>query len=160
MEWKKRMKSKTPYVEFQFLVVKPNEHQIEEVKALGKDLGVDEVTFKTAQIYDFEDGNELIPSNPKYSRYKKDKSGKYQIKNDLQNQCWRMWSSCVITWDGKVVPCCLDKDASHSLGNTQEVDFLNIWNGAAYQNFRKAILKGRSEIDICKNCSEGTKVWM
>src|SRR5262245_40598520 len=49
VKWKKELKSKTPFVFFQFLVVKPNEHQIEEVKQLAKEIGVDEVRFKTAQ---------------------------------------------------------------------------------------------------------------
>ena len=33
--WKKKLKSKTPHVVFQFLVVKPNEHQIPEIYKLG-----------------------------------------------------------------------------------------------------------------------------
>jgi MoaA/NifB/PqqE/SkfB family radical SAM enzyme len=53
LHWKKELKSSTPHVIFQFLVVKPNEHQIDEVRSLGKELGVDEVRLKTAQIYDF-----------------------------------------------------------------------------------------------------------
>src|SRR5688572_19000342 len=32
VRWKKKLKSKTPFVIFQFLVVKPNEHQIGDVK--------------------------------------------------------------------------------------------------------------------------------
>jgi radical SAM protein with 4Fe4S-binding SPASM domain len=139
--------------------VKPNEHQTEEVKKLGAELGVDEVKFKTAQIYDFENGNELIPENDKYSRYKKGMDGKYRIKNPLDDQCWKMWHSCVITWDGKVVPCCFDKDAHHVLGNISRDALTDVWKSADYQRFRSAILKGRSEIDICKNCSEGTRVW-
>ena len=54
VKWKKELKSAKPFVVFQFLVVKPNEHQIEEVKALAKEIGVDDVWFKTAQIYDYE----------------------------------------------------------------------------------------------------------
>lgn len=71
VKWRKQLKSKTPLIVFQFLVVKPNEHQVEEVKKLGKELGVDDVWFKTAQVYDYESGNELIPTIQKYSRYKK-----------------------------------------------------------------------------------------
>ncbi|MEO6220812.1 MAG: radical SAM protein, partial [Ginsengibacter sp.] len=54
VKWKKELKSKKPFVVFQFLVVKPNEHQIEDVKKLAKEVGVDDVWFKTAQIYDYE----------------------------------------------------------------------------------------------------------
>ena len=159
VKWKKELKSKTPHIIFQYLVVKPNEHQLEDVKKLADELGVDEVAFKTAQIYNYEDGSELIPTIEKYSRYKQLKSGKWAIKNRLVNHCWKMWHSCVITWDGKVVPCCFDKDAHHQLGEMSETSFKAVWKGSSYRNFRQALIRSRSEIEICKNCSEGTKVW-
>lgn len=159
IRWKKELKSKTPNIIFQFLVVKPNEHQIADVHALAKELGVDEVRLKTAQIYDYENGNDLIPTIDKYARYKKGRDGKYSIKNAMMNHCWKLWHSCVITWDGAVVPCCFDKDATHKLGDLKQTSFTELWQGEAYHHFRSAVLKSRSEIDICKNCTEGTKVW-
>ncbi|MFM9908807.1 MAG: SPASM domain-containing protein [Chitinophagaceae bacterium] len=160
IKWKKELKSKKPFVFFQFLVVKPNEHQLEDVKLLAKQIGVDEVRFKTAQVYDYEnDPNQLIPSIGKYSRYKKSKDGKTVIKNALNNHCWRLWHAPVITWDGLVVPCCFDKDAEHRLGDLKGRSFRDIWKDGTYQQFRKDVLKGRANIDICANCSEGTKVW-
>lgn len=159
IHWKKELKSSTPHVIFQFLVVKPNEHQVDEVKLLAKKLGVDAVKFKTAQIYDFENGSDLIPSIDKYSRYVKRSNGKWEIKNPLDNHCWKMWCGSVITWDGKVVPCCFDKDAQHAMGSLREQPFSEIWKSNPYKNFRKSILISRSEIEMCKNCSEGTTVW-
>jgi len=160
VKWKKQLNSKTPFIFFQFLVVKPNEHQIEEVKKLGKEIGVDEVRFKTAQVYDFEnDPNELIPLNNKYSRYKKDSSGKMKVKSGLSNHCWKLWHANVITWDGLVVPCCFDKDATHQLGNLKTQSFKETWNNPNYQQFRKELMTSRKNIDICANCSEGLKVW-
>src|ERR1700761_944896 len=82
VKWKKELNSKTPFVFFQFLVVKPNEHQLEDVKRLAKEVGVDQVRFKTAQVYDYKkDPNQLIPANSKYSRYRKDQKGEYEFKN-------------------------------------------------------------------------------
>ncbi len=159
VKWRKQLKSKTPMIVFQFLVVKPNEHQIEAVKKLGTELGVDDVWFKTAQVYDYENGNDLIPTIEKFSRYKKNSSGKWSIKNKLLNHCWKMWHSCVVTWDGWVVPCCFDKDAQHKLGSLKQQSFKELWRNKSYQNFRTSLLKARSEIDICTNCTEGTKVW-
>ncbi|MBX2967936.1 MAG: SPASM domain-containing protein [Cyclobacteriaceae bacterium] len=156
---KKQLKSKTPHLVFQFLVVKPNEHQVPEVYRLAKQLGVDEVMLKTAQIYDYENGSDLIPDQDKYSRYRKSSSGKFEIKNNLDNHCWKMWHSCVITWDGKVVPCCFDKDAHFVLGDLSKNTFEEIWFGDQYNQFRSSLLKSRKEIEICKNCTEGTKVW-
>ncbi|MGW8121791.1 SPASM domain-containing protein [Roseivirga echinicomitans] len=159
IRWKKELKSKTPHVIFQYLVVKPNEHQLDDVQQLAKELGVDEVAFKTAQIYDYENGSELIPSIEKYARYRQKADGKWEIKNRLLNHCWKMWHSCVITWDGKVVPCCFDKDAHYQLGSMQAESFEQVWRGKAYQSFRQSLIKSRSEIEMCKNCSEGTRVW-
>src|SRR3954463_4097371 len=53
VKWKKELKSKTPFIIFQFLVVRHNEHQIEDVKKLAAEVGVDDVWLKTAQVYDF-----------------------------------------------------------------------------------------------------------
>lgn len=156
---KKRLQSHTPMLIFQFLVVRHNEHQIEEVKSLGKELGVDKVWLKTAQINDMSDPNNLVPTIDKYARYRKQSDGTYALKNKLLNQCWRLWSSSVITWDGRVVPCCFDKDASHNMGNATESGFKAVWNNAGYHRFRSALLQSRKSIDICKNCTEGTKVW-
>ena len=159
VKWKKELKSKTPHIIFQFLVVKPNEHQIKDVYQLAEELGVDEVKLKTAQIYDYKNGNDLIPTIEKYSRYKKQHNGQYQIKNELLNHCWKLWHACVITWDGLVVPCCFDKDAKHKMGRLQESSFQEIWQNGTYTRFRQSILKGRDTIDICNNCTEGCKVW-
>ena len=157
--WKKKLKSKTPHIIFQFLVVKPNQHQISEVKQLAAELGVDEVGFKTAQIYDYKNGSELIPTIDRYSRYHEHPDGTYSIKNKLLDHCWKMWHSCVITWDGKVVPCCFDKDAQYQLGDTSKQSFEKVWTSQAYNNFRSSLIRSRSEIEMCRNCTEGTKVW-
>lgn len=159
VEARNKLNSLHPYIIIQFLVVKPNEHQIEDIKEMGKELGVDEVKFKTAQIYDFEQGSEFMPTIDRYSRYKKRKDGTYRIKNSLANQCWKLWHGAEITWDGKVLPCCFDKDAQYEMGSLQESNFASIWRSESYDHFRGKLLKSREEIDICKNCSEGTKVW-
>jgi radical SAM protein with 4Fe4S-binding SPASM domain len=158
VEAKKRLKSSTPHIIWQFIVFGHNEHQLEEVKALSREYDVDELAIKSAQVYDYETGSELIPKNKDYSRYEQQENG-FAIKNKLLNHCWRLWNSCVITWDGKVVPCCFDKDGTYRLGNLSEASFSQIWQNAQYQKFREQILKGRDYIDICKNCSEGTSVW-
>lgn len=160
VKWKKQLNSKTPFIFFQFLVVKPNEHQVEDIKRLAKEIGVDEVRFKTAQVYDYEnDPNQLIPETNKFSRYKKNKDGVTVAKNKLANHCWKLWHANVITWDGLVVPCCFDKDAMHQLGNLKNESFKNIWHNSNYKQFRSELMTSRKNIDICSNCSEGASVW-
>ena len=159
IKWKRQLKSRHPHVVFQFLVVKPNEHQIPDIYRLAKEIGVDEVKLKTAQVYDYQNGNPLIPTLDQYARYRQTADGTWQVKHALANHCWKLWHSCVITWDGLVVPCCFDKDAQHRLGDLKKSTFRDLWHSAAYYDFRRAILKGRDQIDICQNCTEGCTVW-
>ncbi|MFT5157213.1 MAG: radical SAM protein with 4Fe4S-binding SPASM domain [Bacteroidia bacterium] len=155
----KKKFGKGPYIMWQFIAFGHNEHQLKEVKNLAKKYGVDHLAIKTAQIYDFAVDDALIPKNEKLSRYKMTEKG-YEIKNKLLDHCWRLWQACVITWDGKVAPCCFDKDASHQFGDLQVQSFREVWHNARYQSFRKLVLKSRKNIDICQNCTEGTKVWI
>jgi len=157
---KKRLKSSTPKVIFQFLVVKHNEHQIDDLHQLANKMGVDKVALKTAQIYDYKNGSPLLPSDQKYSRYKLNSKGEYEIKSKLHNHCWRLWHSAVITWDGDIVPCCFDKDATYKMGTLENNTFQDIWHNDTYKGFRNSIIQSRKNIDICQNCTEGTKVWM
>jgi radical SAM protein with 4Fe4S-binding SPASM domain len=158
-DWKKKLKSATPHIIFQFLVVKPNEHQLDEVKVLAKELGVDEVKFKTAQVYDYAQGNPLIPTLDRYSRYRQKADGSWEHKSKLLNHCWKLWHAAVITWDGIVVPCCFDKDAEYRMGNVGSQTFDQVWNGPGYRRFREAIVRSRGEIDMCTNCTEGVSVF-
>lgn len=159
VKWKKELKSKTPHLIFQFLVVRPNEHQIPEIYKMAEGIGIDEVRLKTAQIYDYAQGNPLIPNQDRYSRYRRQADGSYRIKNQLLNHCWKLWHACVITWDGVVVPCCFDKDAKYRMGNLQEQSLREVWHQQPYREFRQQLLKGRDKIDICTNCTEGCKIW-
>lgn len=156
---KRELRSRTPHLIFQFLAVKPNEHEIPFLDQFSREMGVNELRIKTAQLYDYKFGNPLMPDNERYARYKRMPDGTYKLKYKKGDHCWRMWSSSVFTWDGKVVPCCFDKDATHILGSVAESDFKELWKSAPYKNFRGAVLTGRNQIEICKNCSEGTKVW-
>ena len=160
VRWKRQLRSRTPHIVFQFLVVRPNEHQVEEVRRLAREIGVDEVRFKTAQVYDYEQGNPLIPTLDRFSRYRQLPDGSWRVKNRLLHHCWKLWHACVITWDGRIVPCCFDKDAQHQLGDLRQQPFRAIWQGPAYLRFRQQLLRGRDQIDICTNCTEGCKVWV
>lgn len=143
-----------PYVILQFLVTGVNEHQIPALQEWCENLEVDELQLKSTQIYNYEDGSPLIPTNLEYSRYIPDGKGKWKLKRQPENKCWRMWQGSVITWDGRVVPCCFDKDASHVFGSVKENSLASIWRNAPYQAFRGQLLADRTQIEICSNCTE------
>lgn len=148
---------KKPYVEFQFIVMKQNESQLEEVLKYGKEVGVDKVVFKTMQISSYENAMKFLPSNKKYRRYIIEDSS-FRIKNGLKNHCFALWRTSVITWDGKVVPCCFDKDAEFELGLLNGKSFRKIWKSEEYQQFRQGVLDNRQGLKMCTNCTEGLKI--
>ena len=153
IETKKTTNSSFPFVILQFLVFKHNQHQIEEIKQVGKELGVDKVEIKTAQIINNSSFNTSID---KYSRYSTNDT-KLKLKSKLPNRCKRMWNSVVITIDGNISPCCFDKDSTHNYGNYSEINFKSIRKHISFKKFSNNILVNRKNIDICTNCSEGIK---
>jgi radical SAM protein with 4Fe4S-binding SPASM domain len=160
VEAKKKLKKSNPEIILQALILKPNAHELPAIAAWGNKIGVNKVLLKTAQVYDLSHGEHtLIPDGDARNRYRKRSDGTWEIKHELLNHCWRMWQGCVVTWDGKVVPCCFDKDAKHILGDLKRQSLKDIWQGEKYQLFREAIFRSRKEIDICTNCTEGAKVW-
>ncbi len=155
VEAKRIRKSSSPYLILQTIVFKHNEQELGEIKLAAEKWGVDHLEFKTAQIYDYQQKSNLIPEQALYARYGLNDQGEWSIKNKLQNHCWRMWQGCVISWDGRVVPCCFDKDAKYQFGQIGDEKLSTIWRNKAYQNFRHAVLQNRKSIDICTNCTEG-----
>lgn len=159
VEWKRRLSSPHPHLIIQFLVLQPNEHQIGAMQSWAREVGADELRLKTAQLYDYQRGHPLMPSSERYARYRQQADGTYRLKYRLLNHCWRLWHAVVITWDGQVLPCCFDKDGKHAMGSLAKTSFRKIWRGKACRDFRQRILHGRSQIDICTNCTEGCRVW-
>ena len=148
---------KRPFVEFQFIVMKQNEHQMGEVKKYCNDVGVDKLVFKTMQISSYENAVKFLPTDKKYRRYVLDKNS-FRIKNKIKNHCFALWRTSVITWDGRVVPCCFDKDAENLIGIVNGRSINDIWYSNKYVDFRKKILSNRKSVSMCTNCTEGLKV--
>lgn len=151
---KKAMNSKAPFIELQFIVMRHNEQQMQQMREFAKLSGVDQLSFKTAQVYNFDDESTIIPNLKSKSRYRQTSEGKWVLAKKIRNRCHRIWSSIVITWDGKVVPCCYDKDAEHQTGNLIDDPLSDIWKNTHYSAFRRQVLKNRSETEICRNCGE------
>jgi radical SAM protein with 4Fe4S-binding SPASM domain len=148
---------KKPFVEFQFIVMKQNEHQLEDVKKYCMEVGVDKLVFKTMQISSYNNAAKFLPSNNKYRRYVLENNS-FRIKNEIKNHCFALWRTSVITWDGRVVPCCFDKDAQNEIGVVNGRAFSDIWHSEKYSNFRGKILSSRKSVSMCTNCTEGLKV--
>jgi radical SAM protein with 4Fe4S-binding SPASM domain len=142
-------------VVIQFLVNKNNEHQIGKVRKFADRMNA-ELKLKSMQIIKKDDFIKWLPAESRFSRYE-NKCNTYTIKNSYPDRCARLWLNPVISWDGRVLPCCFDKDADHVMGDLNEDSFWEIWTGPKYRTFRKSILSGRRMIDICRNCTSGLR---
>lgn len=143
-------------LEIQFLVNRYNESQIPQVRNFARRMNAT-LKLKSMQIINQDNAEKWLPGSDKFSRYRKDEQGSFQVKNPLKNNCFRLWMNPVITWDGKVVPCCFDKDADHIMGDLNNKSFREIWHGEKFREFRRSLLKNRGKIEICRNCTSGLR---
>lgn len=142
-------------LELQFLVSRYNEHQIAEAERFAKEMKA-ALKLKSMQVIDSQNAGEWMPSDKRFTRYK-NRNDRYFIKNSLPARCLRLWLNPVITWDGKVIPCCFDKDAEFVMGDLNKESFRSIWNDRKYSEFREKILASRNKIEICGNCTSGMR---
>ena len=153
-DYKRHSGISTPHIELQWLVLSTNEDEMSEVRRKYREMGANSLSFKTAQFYTIPQGDPLMPHNPSYNRYRRLSDGSWVIKRRLRNRCWRLWSGAVIDTEGNVRSCCFDKAGAHILGNLYHQTFKAIWHGESAQSFREHVLRNRSSIQMCKNCTE------
>ena len=132
-------RGKKTRIEWQFLVLKNNEHEVETAKRLAHEI---RVQFFTKGYR--ESVPELAPQNPDYR-------ATYHKK-----PCKDIYHQIGIYWNGDVVPCCYDVDGSMIMGNLCDENLSNIWNNEKYRDFRERVkncLKfTNNEPQICRNC--------
>jgi radical SAM protein with 4Fe4S-binding SPASM domain len=153
---KKKRKSRTPNVALQFLVMKHNESEIEAVRELGKEMGVDRVLIKNIEVRSFKEAEEWLPNEKEFRRYEVTENEFIVKGQNDKKSCSRPWMSTLINWDGTFVPCCFDKNGRYPMGNIHKATNIEeIWKGDVISDFRKKLLADRKQIDICANCNMG-----
>lgn len=139
-------------VVIQVLVNRYNENQVARIREFAA-VKVVKLSLKSMQIYG--DKEYWMPSSETFRRYRMI-DGSYSIKGKMPEICARLWFNPVITWDGKVLPCCFDKDAEHVMGDINSDSFRNSWHGPVFKDFRKKLLTGE-RTEICGNCTSGLR---
>jgi radical SAM protein with 4Fe4S-binding SPASM domain len=141
-------------INLQFIVSRPNEHQIEEVCELGRSLHPDSMTFKLIRLdpKDERACTTLMPSVPAYREYDMDTAGSWHLKGALLSECWAVRSYCSVWWDGTLVPCCFDLDGTHAYGNVFDTSFREAWNSDVAFAFREAVATDLRSVAMCEIC--------
>jgi len=152
---KKAQRVKHPYVCWQYLVMRHNEHEIETAKAMAAELGVDKITFDHAYlpVATRQEAMKWLPENQGYHRYnvkdlektwEKQETPQEASSNEPSAQqgfkrrvnCSWLWTQTTINWDGSVSPCCAIYEPSHDFGNISDRPFNKIWNNEKYMASR------------------------
>ncbi|MCZ7558293.1 MAG: SPASM domain-containing protein [Bacteroidia bacterium] len=141
----------------QMLVTKQSEAHIPRLKDFARSVHA-ETELKTMQVYGIDGAERFLPDAAKWRRYDI-VNGALRIRGKMHNRCVRLWERSVITWDGTVVPCCFDKDAEYPLGSLDDMSFKEIWQSGPYHDFRHRILRGRRNVEMCRNCTEGLRIY-
>jgi radical SAM protein with 4Fe4S-binding SPASM domain len=158
-EERERKNSELPSIHIQFIVMKHNENEIQEIKDLVKELKADKLVFKKlcdlggfpSHLKDMEN---YIPENSDYSAYRiEHDSIKWNTSKQDRNWCAMAWNYPAINWDGSLSPCCFDYESFFNLGNVFESSFKNVWNSKKFISLRRNILRDKSSIPICSKCS-------
>ena len=152
---KKEKKSYFPFLSMQFIIMKENEHEVEEIQKLAKNLGVNELILKTVFLFnDSAKADKYLPLNKNYSRYINEE----KCKDSLIPGCDGLWTGININYDGNVTVCCFDYSENFIVGNILDDDFENeIWNSEQMQKFRMVVWKDKNAIEMCKNCPTNSK---
>lgn len=153
---KKRLNSKIPLIELQFIIFKHNQNEVDDLVELAKKYSVDRLSIKMAMVYTAEQADQYLDQAQKEKIYQIE-DGNVKRKNGVPNWCKRLWMNSTINWDGTVVPCCFDVDSDYVFANIFKngTSFKDTWKNKDYMNFRKGVLKNRAGLEMCGNCTEG-----
>lgn len=160
VETKKRLNNRYTRLILLFHVFKFNESEVDRIKELARDLGVELRINKMRtdmgkEIFEkakdsIERDKDWIPENPKYSAFDLVKKEKKK-----QMKCRQPWTTAVINWDRAILPCCAVYGEQYAFGNIFKEPFATIWNNKKYQMARKEILNQIEESPtICHICKE------
>ncbi len=153
-----------PIIELQCLLLRSNEREQALMRKTYRLLGADRLTFKTAQFYDYQYGNPLMPARDRDRRYEHCADGTYRMKRHPLRRlwqaltgispCYRLWAGCVLTTDGNVLPCCYDKQHTHAYGNIHTASLATIFQSKQANTFRRKAIRAPfpQAPEMCQNC--------
>ena len=149
---------KSPWIRWQFIIMKHNEHQVEEVRRLAQDMNVDELTFIPVglplalptrdKMALAQEWFATLPQNRQW-----DPSQPPKVLRG--GRCPYLYRSMTINPDGGVSPCCIVYGAeAQDYGNLLREGLTGIWNNAHYTSAR-LVQTGQGEgttHTICHGC--------
>jgi radical SAM protein with 4Fe4S-binding SPASM domain len=160
-----------PLVDIHFIVMRHNEKELDEVMAMARRIGADQLSLKTANLMMVHDPGtpqearrivadshsrapEYLPESLDLSRH----TASGSLRDVPARGCTWLWDTIVVNQNGDVSPCCYDLSARFDLGNAFETDIKEIWTSEKYGQLRRKVAKSRQSIPLCSICPNGAPV--
>lgn len=139
ISYRERKGSRTPVVEWQFLVMKHNQHQIEGARALAREMRVDRLRFAPAglpfdQLADVALAAAWLPDLPQYRNYDPEiiRSRGYLYGE----RCFYLYRGMTVNPFGEVSPCCAVYHSKWDFGDLMRSGLDQVWNNEHYRASR------------------------
>jgi MoaA/NifB/PqqE/SkfB family radical SAM enzyme len=152
--------TKTPVIEWQFLVMKHNEHQVEDARRLAAEIGVDRLRFAPAGL-PFDDlanrslAEQWLPRSPEFRNYDPETIDRRGYLYD--ERCFYLYRGMTVNPGGEVSPCCVVHQQAADFGSLASSTLAEVWNNAHYRASRALFSRRRVEYagtasTICERC--------
>jgi MoaA/NifB/PqqE/SkfB family radical SAM enzyme len=142
---KKKIGTRLPFVEWQYVVFRHNQHEVQAARSFAKSIDIDYFHPIPGYIED----PEWITTLPEF---------KVDLgRPESVSKCGRPWSHFNVRADGGVAACCYEFFKKDDFGNIFERPLKEIWNNRMFLTARKILSKGlekapRTPKTICHKC--------
>lgn len=157
---KQRASSATPQIIWRFLVFRHNEHEIERVKSMAEEIGVELDLCAPYVAVAEERYRDWVSTLPQFNKYGSTAAAADPVEPlhpglaTKRGACDWLWMSAAINANGSVSPCCGIWEERYDFGMLDEHGFVQVWNNRTFQAARTFMKTGISPIPdlICEKC--------
>jgi len=158
LDYRRAMRRSTPKIEWQFLVFKHNQHQMDDARRIAEEIGVDRLRFSSAglpfdELGNVELGKQWLPDLPDYQAYDPRKIEQKGYMHD--ERCFYLYRGMTINPAGQVAPCCVVHHSQYDFGNLVTHELAEVWNNPHYRASRALFSKKPhvAEVEtVCGTC--------
>jgi radical SAM protein with 4Fe4S-binding SPASM domain len=138
-----------------FILMKHNEHQVDDFVRTMRELGADSFQVIDPCVRTVEQGKRMLPTDRDHWYYDPEAFERGILRPRVlpDNDCPWIHYSVTIHVNGDVVPCCRDPRGQEVVGNLLRQSLDEVWNGERFRSFRERLRRDQGSIEICRLCS-------
>lgn len=156
-----------PSVGFAFTAARENIEELPDLVGLAASLGAKFVCVQFRYISNFMDPKESLYFHRQlcleYFNRARKKANELKVELSLPSfggkvaDCDMAWTTINVSHDGNAVPCCT-MNISRSYGILNGENFMEVWNGDRFTQFRESFRNGRELEYQCVHCILGDRL--